>query len=85
MQIVINLDEILQTQQNGKEQDVLNRPIDNGIDVNELRLVVDHHYLERALDSCGNNFEKAARLVNLGPITFRNRLRKAKYALSKNK
>ena len=85
MQIVINLDDILQTQQNGKEKDVLNRPIDNGIDVNALRYVVDRHYLLRALDHCGNNSEKAARLVNLSPFTFRNRLRKAQLWLGENK
>ena len=85
MQIVINLDEILQSQTNGKEKDVLNRPIDNGIDINELRYVVDRHYLSRALDLCGNNSEKAARLVNLSPITFRNRLRKAQLWLGENK
>ena len=85
MQIVINLDEILQTQQNGKEKDILNRPFDNGFDINQLRYVLDRHYLERALQQCGNNSEKAARLVNLSPITFRNRLRKAQLWIGENK
>ena len=75
MQIVINLDEILQTQTNGN--DVLNRPIEFGVDINELRLEVDRHYLERALQQCGRNIDKAAKLVNLTPFTFKNRYRKA--------
>lgn len=85
MQIVIKLDDILQTQQSGKQTDVLNRPIDNGIDVNAIRFEVDKHYLLRALEHCDNNPEKAARLVNLHPATFRNRLRKAQMWLGENK
>lgn len=75
MQIVINLDEILQSQTNAN--DVLNRPIELGIDINELRREVDRHYLERALQQCGRNIDKAAKLVNLTPHTFKNRYRRA--------
>jgi DNA-binding NtrC family response regulator len=77
MQIIINLDEILQNQQTAKAKDVLNRPLKNGVDLDQLRRELDLHYFERALDICGRNQDKAAALVNLRPFTFRNRYNRA--------
>ena len=51
-------------QSNGTDM-ILNRPLDGGIDLNEIITSVARHYLSRALDMAHGNKTKAAKLVGL--------------------
>ncbi len=46
--------------------DVLNRPIDNGVPLEELMGTVVSHYIKRALEHTNNNKTRAAELLGMG-------------------
>ncbi len=47
-------------------EDVLNRPLDESLDLSGLMAKVARHYLDRALAESGGNLTKAARILGLG-------------------
>ncbi len=48
-----------------KNDDVLNRPLGNGFDLEKLLATVANHYLSRAMEESNNNKSKATKLVGL--------------------
>ena len=54
----------------GSNDDVLNKEITQGIDINEIIDSVRRHYLLRAMDETGGNKAKAARILGLGSATL---------------
>ena len=60
-------DSLLEMPVNGSNGDgILNRPIDEGVDLPELIGTVAKHYLRQALEAGGGNKTTAAELVGLG-------------------
>lgn len=47
------------------EVDILDRPLGQGFDIQEILTLVAQHYLRRALDEAGGNKSRAAKLVGL--------------------
>lgn len=60
-----------------REERILNRPIGEGFDLQNLLDTVAKHYFERALKETGNNKSQAAKLLGVSNyVTLTNRLKK---------
>lgn len=64
---------LLSPKASASADDVLNRPVDPGIELESLMAQVARHYIERALEHTRNNKTQAARLLGFGNYqTFTN-------------
>ena len=51
--------------EDSNEDGILYRPIDSGIDLNEIQSEVARHYLKRAMEAAPGNKTRAAKLLGL--------------------
>ena len=60
-----HVDEALRMGRLNTGGDILNRSLESGLELNEIRLEVDRHYIPRALEITNKNKTEAAKLLGL--------------------